>query len=123
MPGMPLSQPLMPRSAHSHTDCDCALPAGAGVARQTLEVMPRVPRWAVSAFTLPVQFSPGGIYTAAEVQGLRGSRASWRLASRSPTKRSRTGSHFSGRPSREAITPRWQTVAERWPISASQMGG
>ena len=44
------------------------------------------------------------------------------LALSSPTIRSNTGSHWSLRPSRMAMLPRWQTVALRWPMATSAMG-
>src|SRR5207248_1068875 len=38
------------------------------------------------------------------------------------TRTSFAGSHCTRRPVRRAMLPKWQTVAERWPISTSQIG-
>src|SRR5262249_36045573 len=54
-------------------------------------------------------------YTASYLQGFRGSRASHLSASASPTNFSFAGSQDRARPSRIAMTPRWQTTTDRWP--------
>ena len=58
-----------------------------------------------------------------QTKGARIGRLSIRLASSSPTNCSFAGSHASFRPPRRSeMLPIWQTLTERWPISASQVG-
>src|SRR5262245_47015907 len=64
-----------------------------------------------------------GDYTLGSSHGLRYGRLSIAAASLSPTICSFAGSHDSFRPVRIAMFPRWQTLAERWPVATSATGG
>src|SRR5690242_13211833 len=83
-----------------------------------------------SAFTAESDFTPWkrGMrtssvhYTASYDHGARIGLATIFCASSSPTNCCFCGSHCSLRPSLIDVLPRWHIEAERWPISASQIG-
>jgi hypothetical protein len=59
-------------------------------------------------------------YAGGSFQGVRIGRESMALAESSPMNCSRTGSHFSLRPTLIAMLAKWQTVETRWPISTGK---